>query len=514
MVPRTVADLFPFDEANRIMLEMPPPSTTVPPTTVAAVATTVPATTTPSTTPPEEEEEPSDDGGIPWGPVAVLLGAIGGALLWIRSRNEEEDDCTPLLRVWEEEKERTARIRERLEAAGEYLNDRLLRVSSLETLLAEYTQASEGPRGGSGGLDMVRLEGQMIGYDGLMEMIAEVAQQLNDAQEEAGRALDEFNEREASYNEQVEAETAAREAYEACIGAKVAAAAEAAGAAAATAASAPKPAPSGAGLSTSSSPGPASISRPVSSEPSQNTGCDKDGPQEPVLVPLGAAGRFRLYRDFDVISTVDEASAHGAHEHGAEMATGLRQAGLALSTLGAVLSGGGAAGSGVSAARGFQSGTLVKGSLAAVKGTVSGLDATSVIPPVPTSLPEAIVVGLAATANLGALIAGKVTEWMGDNNLIQIRVTYYYQEVSIQPTQIWECEGGIWRCRTVVNVYTVGGTQAQRAKAKPFTVKGDADKRALRNHISRLSARGRSYILNSAKAIAKWESEHPPGDCI
>ena len=77
-----------------------------------------------------------------------------------------------------------------------------------------------------------------------------------------------------------------------------------------------------------------------------------------------------------------------------------------------------------------------------MKGTVSGLDATSVIPPVPTRLPEAIAVGLAAAANLGGLIAGKVTEWMGDNNLIQVRSTYYYQEVSIQPTQIWECEGG------------------------------------------------------------------------
>ena len=49
---------------------------------------------------------------------------------------------------------------------------------------------------------------------------------------------------------------------------------------------------------------------------------------------------------------MDEASAHGAHEFGNEMATGLRQAGLALSTLGAVLSGKGAAGSGVAAARG------------------------------------------------------------------------------------------------------------------------------------------------------------------
>ena len=62
-------------------------------------------------------------------------------------------------------------------------------------------------------------------------------------------------------------------------------------------------------------------------------------------------------------------------------------------------------------------------------------------------------------------------------------------------------------------MYTVGGTEALRSKAKPFTVKGDMDKRQLRNHIKRLATRGRSYILNSAKAIAKREAEHPPGDC-
>ncbi len=468
-------------------------------TTEAAVTTAPPATTAPA------EEEPTDPGGsLPWGPIGLGALLLAGLVFAVARRNKITEDCDPLLRAWQADVRSLAIATEFLESAAEALNARMLHVASLEELVAQYSEALDGPRGGIGGLDMVRLEGDMIGFDALTELRDHAAVDLASAQAEADEAKAKVNERLAAYQVAVDAEEASRAAYEACVNEKMAAA---------NPPPAPPTGPEPPDAPTAPPSAPAVLAPPISSTPRKDAGCDAEGQPAPVLVPVGPAAKFRLYRDFDIISAVDEASAHGAHEFGNEMATGLRQAGLALGTLGAVLSGKGAAGSGVAAARGFQSGTLVKGSLQAVKGTVSALDATSVIPPVPTSLPEAIVVGLAATANLGALIAGKVTEWMGDNNLIQVRSTYYYQEVSIQPTQIWECEGGVWRCRTVVNIYTVGGTEALRSKAKPFTVKGDADKRSLSNHIKRLAARGRSYILNSAKAIAEWEADHSPGDC-
>jgi hypothetical protein len=40
------------------------------------------------------------------------------------------------------------------------------------------------------------------------------------------------------------------------------------------------------------------------------------GNQNPCSYQLGQLHKFQLCRDFDVISAVDEASAHGAHEFG------------------------------------------------------------------------------------------------------------------------------------------------------------------------------------------------------
>lgn len=434
----------------------------------------------------------------------VVLAALVVAIWWFVVRGRRpEDDCSPLLRAWNAAKRRTAAARGFLESANEHFNARMLRVAELEVLIAEYQRALDGPQAGSGGRMYAHLDGELILVDGLAELIAHVDADLADARAEADRAKEDLDARLDAFTRAEEEEQAARNAYEACVGAR-AVAAEAAAAAAAV---------GDAAQTAAAAPPAATMTRPVSTDPGEGCGCDSEASPDPVAVPVGPAQRFRLYRDFDVVSHVDESSEHGADRVGADMVTGLKDAGTTLETIGSALSGRGAALSGAKAVTGLQTGRFVKGSLHAVKGTVEGLGAIDVIPNVPTSLPEAVANGLAATANLGAFIAGKVTEWMGRNTLVTVHATYYYQWVTIQPTEVWECEDGSWVCRTLVNVYTVGGLQRERGRDQSFTVKSDPERRELRRHLATLAATGRTRITQSVQRIAEWEAANPTGDC-
>jgi flagellar biosynthesis chaperone FliJ len=515
-VPRTVNDLMVFPAPITLMM---PEATT---TTTMATTTTLALTTTTSPPPATTITSPGDDpatvdggtgGSFPWIPIGIGFAGIGGALLIFTKKDDEEEespdnDCDPLLRKWKDLTRQRETAEEFLGSAYENFQARQLFLMELEATRDEYIQAQSGPRGGIGGLDMVRLDGQLIQYDGLQELIDKLAEPIADAQREVERANEDVERRLETYNAALEAEEAARAAYEACI----------------QAATAPPPAPpeepqppddGGTGTPPAAPPTPPAVyTPPVSSEPRKNTRCDAKGQPAPVAVPIGPAVKFKLYTDFDVIVTVDEASKHGSHEHGKAMSTGLKNAGLTLGTIGNLLSGASAGKSAAASVSSFQTGKLVKGSLEGVKGTVSGLDGAGVIPNVPTSLPEAIANGLAATANLGAFIVDKITAWMDENVTVYMRPAYFYQDVSIQPTQIWECRGEMWECVTRVNVYTVGNLKKDSAKDRgPYTRKGDREKYKTKREISRLTARGRGKIIQSAKALAAWEKANSPGDC-
>ncbi len=506
-VPRSVDDLVIF----------PPPITLVTPPAPTTTTTTVAPTTTTTLPPPTTITSPGDDpatvedgtgASFPWIPVAIGFGGvIGGGLLVVRRRDDDDpptSDCEPLFRAWKDYERQRETAEEFLGSAYENFQARKLFLMELTATRDEYIQAQSGPRGGIGGLDMVRLDGQLIQYDGLQELIDQLGDPIAQAQDEVARANEEVEERLATYNAAVEAEDAAKAAYEACIQA-------------AAAAAAPPPSPTDDGGSTppTTPPTPPSVlTPPVSSEPRENTRCDQEGQPSPVTVPVGPPVRFKLYVDFDVITTIDEASMHGSHEHGAAMAAGLKGAGLTLGTVGNLLSGVSAGTNAASAVSAFQSGQMVKGSLDAVTGTVSGLDGADIIPNIPTSLPEAVASGLAAAANLGGFVAGKVTEWMGDNATVFIRPAYYYQNVTIQPTQIWECQGDMWKCVTRVNVYNVGTLEKDPATDRgPFSLKGDREKYKTQREIGRYSATGRSRITQSVRVLSEWENANPPGDC-
>jgi len=513
-VPRTIDDLVVFPPV--IPLSIPEVATTTTTSTTTTTTTTPPPATTitsPGDDPATGEDGTGEDGtggSFPWIPIGIGIVGIGGALLIFTKKDDEESpvkDCDPLLAKWKDLTRQRETAEEFLGSAYENFQARQLFLMEMEATRDEYLQAQSGPRGGSGGLDMVKLDGQLIQYDDLQELIDGLVEPIADAQWEVERANEDVERRLATYNAALEAEEAARAEYEACV--------EAATAPPPPPPEPPKPPDDGGGTPPTTPPSPPSVyTPPVSSEPRKNTGCDAKGQPDPVTVPIGPAVKFKLYTDFDVIVTIDDASKHGSHEHGKAMTAGLKSAGMTLGTIGNILGGAGSGKSIASAASSFQTGKIVKGSLDGVTGTVTGLGAAEVIPSVPTSLPEAIAVGLAAAANLGALVAGKITEWMDDNVTVYMRPAYFYQVVSIQPTQIWECRGAMWECVTRVNVYTVGNLEKDSAKDRgPYSRKGDRERYKTTREISRLAARGRGKIVQSTKALAAWEKANPPGPC-
>ncbi len=485
-VPRTSVDLYPL-VTTAIALDKPTIEETRPPSTTT-----------------------DQSGTLPWWLLLivgiVLLIALIALTWFVIVRKKEPTSCERERRAWDDAKRRQGTARELLESQHEAFNERMARVTEVETLLAEYEQAIDGPTAGSGRTEFARLDGELIVVSDLEELIEHLTSDLVDARSDADRERVELDRRLARFTEAEEQEATARAAYEAC----TAAASAASGAAGSQGADGTSTTPTPQG--DSSTPGLV-VTPPMSSTPRANCGCDSETASNPVAVPVGAAQRFRLFRDFDVISHVEESSQHGADTVGADLVTGPKDAGVTLTTIGSALSGRNAALGGAKAVGSLQTGKFVKGSLEAVKGTVDGLGAVDVIPNVPTSLPEAVAQGLAATANLGAFVAGKVTEWMGKNTLVSVHATYYFQTVTIQPTQIWVCEDGVWKCKTTVNVYTVGSLERERGRDQQFTVKSEPERRALRVHVATLASRGRLRITNSVAHIATWEAAHPTGDC-
>lgn len=496
-VPRTFADLYPLS-TTAIVLDAPT-----------------------AEEPASEETQPPavESGGFPlWltilivGIIVLVVLAIVVALGWfLLARRKTTSDCDRERRAWDDAKRRLATAREFLESQSEAFNARMARVGEVEALLAEYKRALAGPTAGSGGNEFAKIDGELILVSGLEELIAHLESDLTDAQSDANREKAELDRRLEVFTQAEAEEAVAHAAYVACIAAS-AAAATAADAADASTDSADGTSPEPTSPSGPGAPGVVATP-PVSSTPRADCGCDSETSANPVAVPVGAAQKFRLFRDFDVISHVEDSSKHGADIVGADMVTGLKDAGVTLTTIGAALSGRGAALGGAKAVTSLQTGQFVKGSLQGVKGTVDGLGAIDVIPNVPTSLPEAVAQGLAATANLGSFVAGKVTEWMGKNTLISVHASFYFQTVTIQPTQIWVCEDGVWRCKTKVNVYTVGTLERERGNDKRFTVKSEPEKRRLRAHLATLASRGRLRITKSVAQIAAWEAATPTGDC-
>jgi hypothetical protein len=248
----------------------------------------------------------------------------------------------------------------------------------------------------------------------------------------------------------------------------------------------------------------------------QQSGCP-EGARE--ARPLAAPRTFRVHVDFAVIVEVEEGSERSI-QTGEDLAINLGQLGFDLGAIGSLLGARGAGTNIASGVSGLGAGSYVKGSLGIARGSVEGLLAVkgnlgsaSFPIPVPTS-PEEVLVGvLQVTAQLGALVAGKVTEWMRMNQIYRVRSTLFYQEVSVQPIQIWECKSGQWVCVEKVLQYEVSGLERQPGASQSFRVEGEVSQHQFEAYINGATSRAMQSIESSARALIQFEQANPPGPC-
>ena len=466
-------------------------STATATTEAPATTTTAPPTTTASTTTTSLVELTAVEpvGTIPWGWVGLGVGLPLLLLgLWLMMG---PGDCERLRREWEALQRQYDQIREAFDKALVYLEERRAVRAEIEAEIAGIERS--GSRGGSlEGSTRFKLipEGKVTeeGYDAILRTVREQLDSALDGERMAAESVEEWK---RQLEDAAARADAARRAYEECIGKAVA------------------------GLTPpiTESPG---VGGPVAAATGQETGC-QDGTRE--ARPLASPRSFRLYADFAVIVEVEEGSERNV-QTGKGLAITLGQLGLDLATLGTLLGARGAGGNVASGVSGLGAGSYVKGSLGIARGTVEGLLAVkgnlgnAAFPiPVPTSPEEVLVAVLQVTAQLGALVAGKVTEWMKMNQIYRVRSTLLYQEVAVQPIQIWECRAGQWVCVEKVLQYEVSGLERQPGPSQSFRIEGDVSQHQFEAYIDGATARAKQSIEASARAIVEFEQSNPPGPC-
>jgi hypothetical protein len=472
------------------------PTTTAATTTTEAPSTTTtaaPTTTASTTTAVVVSDLPTAGtvGTIPWGWIGLGVGLpllLFGLWLLVGPGR----DCERLRREWEALQRQYDQLREAFDKAMAYLEERRAVRAEIEAEMAGIERS--GSMGGSlEGSTRFRLipEGKVTeeGYDAILKTVREQLDSARDGERMAEESVEEWK---RQLEDAAARADAARRAYEECIGKAVA------------------------GLTPPSAGSTATGGGPMIATTPEQAGCP-EGTRE--ARPLAAPRTFRLYVDFAVIVEVEEGSERNV-QTGEDLAINLGQLGLDLATLGSLLGARGAGGNVASGVTGLGTGSYVKGSLGIARGTVEGLLAvkgnlgtTSFPIPVPTS-PEEVLVGLLqVTAQLGALVAGKVTEWMKMNQIYRVRSTLFYQEVSVQPIQIWECKAGRWVCVEKVLQYEVSGLERQPGASQSFRIEGDVSQHQFESYINGATARAKQSIEASARALVEFEQSNAPGPC-
>ena len=462
-------------------------------TTGAATTTAAPATTASPTTVVVASELPAggDVGSIPWGWVGLGVGLplllFGLWLLLGPGR-----DCERLRREWETLQRQYDQIREAFDKALAYLEERRAVRAEIEAEIAgiERTGSMGASSEGSTRFKLIP-EGKMTegGYDAILRTVREQLDSALDGERMAQESVEEWR---RQLEDAASKADAARRAYEECIGKAVA------------------------GLTPPASDSTTAGGGPAVASTSEQVGCT-DGTRE--ARPLAAPRTFRLYMDFAVIVEVEEGSERNV-QTGGELAITLGQLGLDLATIGTLLGARGAGGNITSGVTGLGVGSYVKGSLGIARGSVEGLLAVkgnlgnAAFPiPVPTSPAEVLGAVLQMTAQLGALVAGKVTEWMTMNQIYRVRSTLLYQEMSVQPIQIWECRAGQWVCVEKVLQYEVSGLERQPGASQSFRIEGDVSQHQFESYIKGATARAKQSIEDSTRALVEFEQSNPPGPC-
>lgn len=330
--------------------------------------------------------------------------------------------------------------------------------------------------------------------------LAEIDADLTTAREVEKAACDAATKaQEAADTACADADTA-RRAYEKCVGAAVAAA-------------------SGGGTDgegeEGGTAGGGSTPGVVDGGPSESQPDPCEGEEPRKVERAGRADTFIVVVDFSMFIEAWAGTERNT-EAGEQLVISLQQVAGELDVAGDLLSARQAGlhiGGGVN---GYRAGKYVAGTAGVVRGGIgavlAGADMTI---DVPTSIPTAVLETLESVARLGGFIAGKVTEWMRNYQIMQARITYFTQRIVATPYTVWECKPGVgWVCIEKVWEFDVGRLRKRNGpKSKSMLGTSELDRWRMQREWERFAAIAANKIKNDARRLIEWRRTHEPGPC-
>ena len=513
---------------------------TTPPAVTSPPATSPPATSPPATTATEEPATTDGEGGFPWW--LVLTGGIGLALfgLWLFLNG---DPCKELLEAWQAAQKACDEAQQVADDAADECEEAELDLDDLNEERKEACKAwppacwsteegawIEDDQGNritsrdlhmkkmalgevwsdykSGKLSAQQVEAKWRDMDtpefreetretdeAFKDLVADIDADITDAEQAAEEACDAAADAQKEADNACEAADAARKAYEECVNKEVAAAT-----AGGIEGGGEEPTPP-------SGPGTAPPSEP------QTDPCEDVDPKRK-YVSAGRADRIRVNVDLSIIIGRHEGSERNVAAgqslvlNLSDLARNLDFAGDMLNARSAGLHIGGAANH-------YNQGKYVATTAGVVMGGIDATMATTdLVPDVPTTPIQAGTEFLEKTAQLGAFVAGQVTEWMTNYQIFTVRRSFYYQWITATPYDIMECrEGQGWVCVEKVWEFEVGKLQVLKGKDRWFTMNSSVRRAQFERAVRSLSQSAANTIKNDARRLIEWRAQHEPGPC-
>ena len=517
-------------------------TTTIVETTTTTIGTTESTVEAGGTVAVVDEEE---EGGFPWG-LVIGGGGIFLALIGWWLYNQEDDPCKELLKAWQAAQKACDEAQAAADDAADDCEDAEIELEDLEqdrkdicelwppacwsTDEGAWVEDEAGNRITSRDLLMKRMAlgevwddykaGKLTAQEveakwreadtpefredmretdeAAREELDRIDEEIEQATKDSEEACEEAAKAQEKADEACAAAEAARKAYEDCVGAAVASAAEGSD----EGAEGGPTVPGGAGVATGT---------PGGTQPRDP--CAGVDPKREVRGPTGRADSIRVNVDFSVIVGRSEGSERriAAGQHLTfelkDLARDLDFAGDMLSARSAGLHLGGAM-------NGYTAGNYVATTSGVIRGGVDAVTATDVAPDIPTTPLQAGTELLEQTARLGAFVAGKVTEWMANYQIMTVRRSYFYQTITATPHEIWECrEGTGWVCVEKIWAYNVGRLRVLRGRDNWFTVNSTRRRFVFQREIRRISQAAANTIKRDAQRLAEWRAQHEPGPC-
>lgn len=234
---------------------------------------------------------------------------------------------------------------------------------------------------------------------------------------------------------------------------------------------------------------------------------------------VGRVDRITVNVDFSIII---ESTGLYDQEAARQMSLGLSNLAQDLDLAGYLL-GGLSSGKTINGGIGaLKQGKYVTGGAGLAYGTVTGamtaagvtVGTESMDISIPTSGPEVISELLESIAKLGSLVARKVGEWTEHNEIYSVRMVFFRQKMTATPYQIWECQGGEWRC--VRKLYEIEVSKLMRGgepNPKEFKLESKRNRYLFNREIRRSGNIARARIANGMRMRKKFLQEHRAGPC-